>query len=245
MRIADRILRSRKPLVLLHTYSVTESVLRQAISEAKSMDLDVCVDDQGRPYVGHSHEYHDKSGDPWPENMPLWDAVELLAGSGIAAIVDCKHHRAWPVVAEVVDRIGAELCLVHAYAEELRFDHSRGEGEPDFTTEWSPIERLSEVKASHPGVSTCASCKWLPKHLSVAAEHTDLLERIRATLVRHRVDTVCLNIHGDALCDELLAYFLGADVIPHVGIDNTDVTRLTLPYVGETDRLSAASVTVT
>ena len=208
------------------------------------MDLDVCVDDQGEPYIGHSQEYHEKSGDPWQENMPLWEAVGMIAASGIVAIVDCKHHDAWPVVEEVVSKIGPENCLVHAYVSELRFDYSRRHDEPDFITEWSPTEKLRLLKNSYPGVSTSASCKWLPEDLSVSGEYAALLQSIRDILAENRVDTVCLNVPDRAFSDELLGFFLAAGIIPHVSIDNTDTTRLSLPYVGETDDLTSASRTL-
>ena len=81
--LAQRIIASRKPFVFFHTYSVTKELLLQAIAGQKSMDLDVCVDDAGSPYLGHSDEYHKKSGEAWFDSMPLWEAVDMIAEASV------------------------------------------------------------------------------------------------------------------------------------------------------------------
>lgn len=241
MSFAQKILNSKKPFVLFRTYSVTKKILQQAIKEGKSMDLDVCVDDAGKPYLGHSKEYHDKSGDPREENMPLWKAIDMIAESNISVIVDCKHFDAWPIVEEVVNKIGAEKCLVHSFISELKFDYSRKNGEPDFLTEWSPIEKLRLFKGKFPAVSTSASCKWLPNDLLLSDRYKNLLQDIRQILKDNKVDTLCLNIPNETFSDNSLQFFLTENIIPHIGIDNIDTTKLSEIYIGETENLRLAS----
>ena len=237
--LAQRIIASKTPFVFLHTHTVTKELLRHAIAEEKSMDLDVCVGDAGSPYLGHSREYHEKSREPWFDSMPLWEAVDMIAGAAIPIIVDCKHFDAWPVVEEVITRIGPARCLVHTFVAELRFDFR--DGSPDFTTEWSPIRRLDRLKDKFPSVTTCASAKWLPDDLLTSDKHEELLHYIRQILKDNRVDTVCLNVPGGTFSDKPLRYFLKEAIIPHVEIDGLDTTHLTELYIGETDHLSQAS----
>jgi hypothetical protein len=132
LSFAQRVLRYNRPFVLFHTWTVTRELLEQAIRGERSMDLDVCVDDAGNPYLGHPREYHEKTQEPCFNSMPLEEAVEALARSSIPAIVDCKHFNAWPVVEQIVRRLHPERCLVHAFVSELKFDAGRGPGEPDF-----------------------------------------------------------------------------------------------------------------
>jgi len=241
MSLANKILASGKPVILFHTYSVTKEVLARAIGEGKSMDLDVCVDDAGVPYLGHSKEFYEKSGEVQPDNMPLWDAVEMLAKSDIPVIVDCKHIEAWPAVEEVVAKLGAARCLVHAYVPELKFDFSRGPDEPDYLTEWQPIEKLKSVKEKFPSVTTCASCKWLPDDLSVSEKYDKLLADIRDILKKNSIDTVCLNIPNNAFNDRILKFFLEENILCHIGVDSIDANRFAEMYIGETDDLGRAS----
>ncbi len=241
MPLAQKILNSKKPFVLFHTYSVTKNVLQKAIYEGRSMDLDVCIDDSGEAYLGHSKEYHDKSGDPWKENMPIWDAVGMIADSDIPVIVDCKHFDAWQFTEEAVNKIGAEKCLVHAYASELKFDYGRGIDEPDFLSEWSPIEKLKIIKSKFPSVSTCVSCRWLPDDLLLSDEYSGVLKQIKRTLKENEIDTLCLNIPNETYSDRSIQLFLEEGIIPHIGIDHIDATKLSRIYIGETDHLSRAS----
>lgn len=241
MSFAKKVLNSKKPFVLFHTYSVTEDVLKQAISGNKSMDLDVCVDDAGNSYLGHSEEFYRKSGEKQEENMPLWEAVDMMARSDIPVIVDCKHFDAWPVVEKVVEKIGPERCLVHSFVSEFKFNYSRKDNEPDYLTEWSPIEKLGLFKNKFPSATTTVSAKWLPDDLLVSEKYKDLLQKIRQTLKDNSIDTVCLNVPNETFSNESLKYFLAENIIPHIGIDNIDTTKLSEIYIGETDNLKFAS----
>ena len=238
MSLSKRILKSKRPFTFFHTWSVARELLQQAIDEQKSMDLDVCVDDDGRPYLGHSREYHEKSGEPYFVTMPLWEAVDMIADSSIAAMVDVKHYDAWPVVEEVVARIGPERCLVCALVTELKFEYNR---ESDFATEWSPIERLRLLKRRFPSITTTPGTTWLPKDLLLSGKHHDLLRDIRQTLKDNDADTVCLAVPDNTISDRWLRYFLEEDILLHVVVDNTDTNRLSEMYIGETDFLARAS----
>ena len=90
LSLAQKALKSKRPVVLFHTWTVTRELLGQAIREKRSMDLDVCIDDQGHPYLGHPKEYHEKTHDPFFGSMPLWEAVEALTDSSIPVIVELQ-----------------------------------------------------------------------------------------------------------------------------------------------------------
>lgn len=205
------------------------------------MDLDISVDEEGDPYLGHSPEYHRKSGEPYFDSMPLWKAVDLISQSDIMVLVDCKHHDAWPVIENVVEKIGPERCRVDSFVSELRFGHSRGEGEPDFLTEWSAIGRLRLLKAKYPSVTTAACAKWPPRDLLVSDRHERLVEYIRDLLKMNHVDLVCLSIPYETITDEWLRYFRAADIMPSIEVDKIDTSKLSGVYIGETDHLERAS----
>ena len=79
--LVERIIELNKPFILYHTYLVNKNSLSNAISENKSMDLDVSVDNKGVPYLGHSPEFYEKSGEEKPENMPFNEALKLISKS--------------------------------------------------------------------------------------------------------------------------------------------------------------------
>ena len=241
MSLAQKIRYSKKSFVFFHTWAVTRNLLQQAIDEGKSMDLDVCVDDLGNPYLGHSQEYHEQSEEPYFNSIPLWEAVELISKANIIVMIDCKHYDAWPIIEEVITIIGPNRCLVCAYVSEFKFDYSRKEGESDFVTEWSPIEKLRLLKSKFPSVTTTPCAKWLPNDLLISDKYKELVQNIRQTLKDNRADTVCLGVPDETISDKWLRYFLKETIIPHVVIDKADTANLSGLFIGETDYLRKAS----
>jgi len=205
------------------------------------MDLDVCIDDRVNPYLGHSREYHEKTHELFFNSMPLWEAVEMLAPSKIPVIVDCKHFEAWPVVEEVLERLGPERCLAHGFVSELKFDAGRMPGEADFLSEWCSIEQLRDLKRRFPSITTTASAKWLAADTLIVEEYESLLDGMVKLLKDYAVDTVCLNVPNETFSDAALRRFLQHGILPHVGVDGIDPRRLSEIYIGETDRLESAT----
>jgi hypothetical protein len=205
------------------------------------MDLDVCVDDRGNPYLGHPKEYHEKTHEPLFNSMPLWEAVEALTHSTIPVIVDCKHFSAWPVVEDIVSQLHPERCLVHSFVSELKFGAGRTQGEPDFLSEWSSMENLRMLKRQFPALTTTASAKWLPADVLVSEEYQALLVRIVQLLKEYGVDTVCLNVPDSTFSDRTLRLFLQENILAHVHVDRVDWRRLSEMYIGETDQLEFTS----
>lgn len=237
--LAQRIVKENKPFVFFHTHSATREAIENAIVNGKSMDLDICVDDSGNPYLGHSKEYYEKSGEAQPETMPFAEAIELVSKANIPVIVDCKHYDAWPIVENVISKIGAHRCLVHSFAKELKFDFEHSDH--DYLTEWSPIKKLTEIKNKFPTATITASCKFLPNDLLLSSKYYELLQKIREILKTNAIDTICLNVPDNTMSDKILEFFLEEKILPHVGIDNVDISKLSRIYVGETDNLGVAS----
>src|SRR5215475_4092200 len=213
--LASKILNSRRPFTLFHTWTVTRPLLAQAIKENRSMDLDVSLDDAGNPYLGHPKEYHVKTGEPFFDSIPLQEAVKELAPSSIPVILDCKQSDAWPVIDGLVRQLRPERCLVHCFVSELKFDATREPGEPDFLVEWSSLSNLRALKQKYPSVTTTASAKWLPADLLVSEKHDALLGPIVALLKQHAVNTVCLNVPDSTFSDRALRLFLNNGILPH------------------------------
>lgn len=238
--LAQRILDSGKSFTLFHTYDASEKSIKQAIAENKSMDLDVAIDENGKPYIGHSKEYYRISGEKQPDCMDFDKAVDLIVGARIPVIVDCKQPEAWPVVKEVLTKVGVHRCLVHTFATEFKFDYNL-EYDNDYPSEWSPIVSLKFIKEKFPNVTTTASCKFLPADLLTSNKYTGELKKIRNLLSENNVDTICLNVPDETMTDKILEFFLEKNIIPHVNIDGVDTTKLTKVYVGETNLLENAS----
>lgn len=241
MSLAQKILDSNTPFVFYHTRKVTEGNINKAISENRSMDLDISVKANGEPYLGHSEEFYEKNGEKFVETISLEGAIGLLSKAEIPVIVDCKHYDAWKVVIGVVEDLGQERCLVNTFVSQLRFNDTPIE--PDYLTERSDIPKLVQIKEKYPFVTTTASAKGLPVDLSLGT-HIEQLEGIRKVLVENSVDTVSLNVPDKLINNELIKFFTAEGVLPHVNVDNVSTADLNVCYVGETDILENASATL-
>lgn len=237
--LVGKISKLNKPFIFFHTYDASEQSIRQAISENKSMDLDIAID-SGVPYLGHSIDFYKISGEKRPEkNMDFYSALNLVSEANIPVIIDCKDYNAWEIVESIVLKIGPHRCLVHIYAKELKFNYDIYDH--DYPSEWHSIDKLFQLKEKFPTVTTTASAKYLPKDLLKSTKHQNLLRRIREVLKDNKVDTVCLNVPDETMSDNILDFFLKDHIIPHVNIDGIDVLNLTSLYVGETNRLQSAT----
>lgn len=238
--LAQRILNRGKPFTMFHTHKVTKEAVTEAIASSKSMDLDIAIDGKGNPFIGHSLEYYRISGEEQPICMPFSQVLNLIVKADIPITVDCKQPEAWPVVKEVLNQVGPHRCLVHTFASEFKFSHTKGAGH-DYPSEWSPIAKLNELKTLYPNVTTAASCKFLPPDTLTNEEHSQKLKTIRTVLKENRVNTVSLNCPDETMSDLILAYFLAEEILLHVKVDNIKENILTKLYVGETDLLKNAS----
>lgn len=242
--IAEKVRASGNPFTFFHTWTVSEQILQQAIDEHKSMDLDVCVDDKGNPYLGHSREYHQKSGDPYFKSLPIWEVVDRIARADIFAMVDCKNYDSWPTIEAIASKISPDRCIVGGFISEFKFNHSRADGEADYLSEWSPIEKLRLLKVKFPSVTTTACAKWAPLDLLTNNNNQRLIEYIVMVLKDNNIDTVCLSVPDETITDQSLSRFRCEGIIPHIMIDNADTSRLSELFIGETDHLERASVRI-
>ncbi len=241
LSFSQRIIQRRKPFVLCHTHLVTEEILSRAMAENKSIDLDVSIDDQGNPYLGHSQEYYRMSGNKPDRSMPLWEAVEKVAAGKIPVVVDCKDARSWQVIEEVIGKIGPHRCLADTFVSELKFDYSYSSSN-DYPIEFSPIERLRTLREKFPNLTLTASCKFLPDDFFTAEKkYRSEWERIRNLLVANNIDTVSFNVQTKTMSDDVLNFFLEKEIILKINIDGYDLSKVTSLYVGESDVFESMS----
>lgn len=239
--IAQRILLAGRPTVLFHTHQVTRAVLDQAIRAGKSMDLDICVDDAGQLFLGHSPEYYRKSGEKPLPSMPLDDAIASLSVSPIPVVVDCKHGDAWPAIERVIAILGPRRCLVHAFLKELRYPFADMQDQC-VESQWLDASLMKALKARFPAVTTTASAHGLPNDFyQHNAKYHGLMDQIVGVLRNHDIETVCLNT-ADEHCFTrgLVDFFSDNGILVHLNIDKFAGDLPDGAFIGESDSLDKA-----
>jgi len=240
LSLAQRILNSSKPFVLFHTYKVDKESIYQAVKENKSMDLDIAIDNEGKPFIGHTLEYYEISGEVRPKNMPFYETLNFLSKAHIPLIIDCKQVETWPTLIKTLNQLGPHRCLVHIFALELKFNHNL-EYDKNYPSEWIPIGNLKSLKEQFPNVTTTVSCKYLPPDVLLSSKYQAELESIKSILNENKVDTLCLNVPDETMTDKTLEFFLSENIIPHVNIDKINISSFKKTFVGETNYLEVAS----
>lgn len=225
-----------KSVTLFHTHVVTSDLLEQALEEYRSIDLDICVSEEGgQPYLGHSDEYHTKSGVPQYKTMKLDEVITRLEihPHKIPVMLDCKHYAAWQHLVQFIERLGSERCLVNSYVHELRFrDHQE---EFDIEVEYVPIDWMANVVKKYPDVVVSASAR----NLSSDCYRTPQIDHIERCLKEHAIDTISFNTNNNVLSLSDLLICAERKIIPNIEIDRYDE----MPQVhvlAETNHLSSA-----
>ncbi|MEK9179172.1 MAG: hypothetical protein AAB893_01755 [Patescibacteria group bacterium] len=239
LSLVKRILLLGKPYVLFHTHVASREIIERAIRKNKSMDLDISVDSTGNPYLGHSQEYYEISGEKKGNSISYFLALELLAKSKIPVIIDCKNHAAWHYVKMAVMKLGDWRCVVNSFVTELKYSHV--DSGVDYLAEWVSIDRLREIKEMFPLVTTSASCKFLPKDIFTNGFPTEEVYYLRENLMLNTVDTVSFNVPNETISNSVLQYFLEKGIISHLNVDLADTSLLSSVYMGETDNIKRAS----
>jgi hypothetical protein len=117
LSFAQNVLDSRRPVVLFHTWTVTSELLARAIREKRSMDLDVCVDDRGNPYLGHPREYHEKTHEPFFNSS-------RIVGSGLISVERTFSRRRED---QTMSALRTEALYPRDVSVQLDLRHSRTE----------------------------------------------------------------------------------------------------------------------
>ncbi len=238
--LAKRIRDSQSKFTLFHTSSVTEDTLNKAINTDKSIDIDIAVNVDWTPFIGHSLEYYRISGEDRPTCMSFESALSQISVSHIPVILDCKELGAWSYILDALERIGPHRCMVHIYPTELRFSHFEW-ADYDYPSEWIPIGYLRALKEKFPNVTTTVSCKYLPPDTLKNSDHREKLIYIKTLLQEHHIDSLCLNVLDNTMDDATIDFFHDAGIILHVNIDTKDVGTLHGVYIWETDILAHSS----
>ena len=239
--IAGQIWNSSDPLILFHAHTVTDDVLNTAIREERSMDLDISIDGAGAPYLGHSVANYKKNNISAYGSIPLERALSFLERSSIPVHLDCKERGAFTAVLDVVERLGADRCVINSFVNELNFltppnSHMWG---TYIEEDWMPIAVLREARKSFPEITIQASGEGVTAE-SLLEDDGKILQEIIHTLGTD-IDSVHLNIPSvEFVPSEVIDAINDAGILYQLNIDNLREEPQGF-YIGESDDMGKTS----
>ena len=239
VNLANKVWSEKKPYILFHTHVLNEDVLQQAISQQKNVDIDISVDPEGKVYVGHSYDYHQRTKKPLYDSVDFEEAISTLSESDCYCYVDCKQRESLGYIFDIVERLGGSRCHIISFVHELNFYSSAEEWKNEcIVSEWIEAEDLLNLKDQFPDVSIAGSGKGLSLD-QVTTQPDEMADNVRERVPGF--DAVSLNIKPrNQYPSEFIIALNKVGLLPHVPID----TLGNLPeglFIGETDHISRAS----
>jgi hypothetical protein len=167
-----------KPFTIYHTHTITAAILDEAAGAGRSLEIDVAIDANGHPYIGHPFSFYEHKGLPPPSNLPLEQVLQTLKDTDTYIVLDCKDVRAVPKIKQIVQTFGHNRCLFHAWVDALQFRPYPDSLpiEPHWVHEDIPFNAVKEL-AALTDVPLMLSCRGLTEE-RLEAEQTAIIQRI-------------------------------------------------------------------
>jgi|SRR5665213_2060545 len=239
----SQIKKLNKPFSYFHTHVIDRAILDSVLESRKSLEIDVCMYDDGTIYVGHPVGYYTSRNLPLPSNVPLETIVKEAAAADLFLCFDCKHIKVLPKIKEMIELYGVDRCLVHAFIKELSFKPWPAKvmefAEPHWPQEEMPLDDLLRLKAET-GVPLLLSCHGITRE-RLETEGESIMNRI-LELTKGRVESINFFLPKDEIVPmPIMQQLLDNNILPLVGdrfpMDNSRPAI----YLGSTDHLELAS----
>lgn len=236
----DTILQRKKPFIYLHTHAITPRVLDDAIKSSASIEIDVSIDNEGNPFIGHPLSFYEYKKLAPPANLPIDDVIARLQKTNLYVVMDCKDVRAIPWVKQTTNVIGRDRSIFHAWSDSLLFKpyDTNAAIEPHWIHEDLPqsvIQKLYED--TH--IPILLSARGLT-HDYINDNYQNVLQRILAA-----TRPACAAIHfnlpgGQAPSMEIMNELLAHGILTLLNIDIVPPGKRPEVFVGMTDHINAA-----
>ena len=245
---------SGQAFVYYHTHVVDRLRVAAASEQARSIEFDVYAAPGAAPTtacgtIAHPPSFYTHKCLPPPDHMGLEEAVRLFeAGRREAALVlDVKSRAALPLIARLVERLGTERVILHAFASELSFDVPPTVAvEPHWADEDIPVADVFEA-ASPPGLPYRAAVMLTCRHVTA-----DLIEPTCESLILRRIENVAADQAdviglwlpgGAAPSAEVASFLLERGLLVSFNLDSQPRGQVGFspPYVAMTDVFEMAT----
>lgn len=175
---------TEKSFAYFHAPDAAKSTLLPAICQNSIFEIDLAYAYnnfnnsvfKGLPYIGHPEEFYTKLGRPFPyKNMSFDKFCRFIQKHPSAKIlIDLKDEAAFPYLKSLVQQVGSDRCIVHAFIKEWLHPPDDQPPQPHWYREnirLAPLNSLLEEL----GVPLIANCNGFSnEHM----EKHDLLQKM-------------------------------------------------------------------
>jgi len=223
-----------------HTHIVDQMVLDSVKHAGKSIEIDISVDENGLPYIGHPLSFYEFENIPKPDNLPVEYVLNQLIDTDIFIVLDCKDERAIPLVYEIIERFGVERIAFHSWIDALLFGPYPDNLtiEPHWELEDLPFKVVRKLY-DDTKVPILASARGL-----TAEKLNDSDVRLRIKNLNGIVVAINAHLSGGAMPDSSFLRFLTSININPFVLDFNEDEKKILPsrYVRASNRLEDCGI---
>ena len=240
----NEIISKQKSFTYFHTRVLNREILDRAKQAKKSLEIDLSIDKNGKPYIGHPLSFYEFMNIQAPNNLELDIVLNEMKSANIFLVLDIKSKKLISLATEIIKNFGAEKCLLHSYTSELEFKPYSSDLviEPHWINEHIALESIMEIKYST-GVPLALSCRGIDKQYFDTHNEDDAIDKI-VEVVNGNIEPIALNLHTDDILPvNILNSLLENSIIPLINIDKTLNAKFPPLYLGASDHLSKASNT--
>jgi hypothetical protein len=216
--------------------------LETAKTVGRSLEVDMAAKEDGTVFIGHPLSFYAFKDLPPPNNLPLDTVTSEMKQAGLTIVLDCKDIRVLPTAKEIVRDFGDEHALVHAWAQELKFQPYPPEitVEPHWSFEDLPLNKILELKAET-DVPVIISARGLTMDRLTSAEGEAIVQRIINT-AEGKVDAVNFNLpEGEAPPLPIMQKLLEHRILTWFNIDKVPQEARPPIFLGASDRIETTS----
>jgi hypothetical protein len=239
----SRILELQRPFLHFHTHVIDRQAMDEALHASKSLEVDVCMDQDGHIYVGHPISYYEMRGTSPANNLPLETIIAESKDVGLHLMFDCKDVRVVPLVQETILDYGPERCAIHAFAQELSFDPWPAKtlacAEPHHRGEELPLDSLLALRRAT-GSPLVLSCHGITTER--LQDESDAILRKMASETHGEAAAVSLFLPPDELVPlDFAQRMLDSGIAPVIFSDRTPPPLRPNVYFAFTDTMAEAT----
>ena len=237
----EKIFELNKPFVYFHTHVIDQPVLDRALAAGKSLEVDMSMDKNGQIFIGHPLIFYEFKKLPPPANLPFDQVIRQIKDSGLYLVLDCKDARALPRAQAIIQDLGSERCLMHAWADALLFKPypKEIEIEPHWKFEDLPLAEILRTKAAT-GVPLVISTRGLTL-ARLEDEGDAILDKIIQT-ASGKIDAVSLHLPaGEVAPMSVMQKLLDNGIMTLFNLDRVPASARPSVFIGSTDFIEQAS----
>jgi hypothetical protein len=231
----------KRPFIYYHTHVITKEVLDHAISHHKSIEIDVSVGDDGKPYIGHPLSFYKFKGLPAPNNLALDKVFGRIKESDLFIVFDCKDVRALPAIKEMIHELGNERCLFHTWIDALEFTPYPSDlvVEPHWVFEDLPLAPVLQF-FKETSVPMIFSTRGLT-HERIASDSESILARIHKAAADTAAAIYCNLPGGEIPSREFVKRLESMNLLAAFNLDKVPPDQRPDSYIAFTDNIELAT----